>query len=143
MSSRLDSIARPTSDADRRGRRRYSGGVRPGILLLLAVTRSPGAPARPAAPGAVVVIGESGRTFRGEPVSLDLKDADLVDVCLSFGRIAKTNVVVDPGVKGSVTVRLKAVPWDQALDLILRMNGLAMTREGRILRIGRPEALAR
>ncbi|HET9795629.1 MAG TPA: secretin and TonB N-terminal domain-containing protein [Thermoanaerobaculia bacterium] len=117
--------------------------MRPEILLLLAATRSPGAPAHPAAPGAVVAIGESGRRYRGEPISLDLKDADLVDVCLSFSKIAKTNVVVDPGVKGIVTVRLKAVPWDQALDLILRMNGLAMAREGRILRIGRPEALAR
>ena len=89
------------------------------------------------------MIGESRPRWTGEPISLDLKNADLVDVCLSFAKIAKTNVVVDPGVRGSVTVRLKDVPWDQALDLILPMNRLGMVRDGRILRIGRPEALAR
>jgi len=91
----------------------------------------------------VTVIGESAPRWRGAPVSLDLKDADLVDVCLSFSKIARINVVVDPGVRGSVTVRLRGVPWDQALDLILRMNGYAMQRDGRILRIGRPDVLAR
>ena len=89
------------------------------------------------------MIGESGPRWTGEPISLDLKDADLVDVLLSLAKIAKTNVVVDPGIRGSVTARLRDVPWDQALDLILRMQRLAMVRDGRILRIGRPEVLAR
>jgi type IV pilus assembly protein PilQ len=97
----------------------------------------------PAKPGKVVVIAESGPRWRGEPISLDLKDADLVDVLTSFSKIANENVVVDPGVRGSVTVRLKDVPWDQVLDLIVRMNGYAVAREGRIIRIGRPEALRR
>ena len=115
----------------------------PAVLFLLAAAKARPAPARPAPKSGVVVIGESGRRFRGAPISLDLKDADLVDVCLSFSKIARANVVVDPGVRGSVTVRLEDVPWDHALDLILRMNGYAMTREPRIIRIGRPEALAR
>lgn len=110
--------------------------------LLLAAAKPAPAPRRPA-PSGVVVIGESGPRWRGEPISLDLKDADLVDVCLSFSKIARVNVVVDRGVRGAVTVRLNDVPWDQALDLILRMNGYAMVRNGRILRIGRPEILAR
>jgi len=112
----------------------------PALLILLAA--SPSA-SRRAADAGVVVVGESAARYRGEPVSLDLKDADLVDVCLSFSKIARVNVVVDPGVHGAVTVRLRDVPWDQALDLVLRMNRYAMVREGRILRIGRPEALAR
>jgi type IV pilus assembly protein PilQ len=120
-----------------RGAGRYIDRVLP-LILFLAVTKPV-----PSTPGTVAVLGESDRRFRGEPISLDLKDADLVDVCLSFAKIAKTNVVVDPGVKGIVTVRLKNVPWDQALDLILRMNGLGMVRDGRILRIGKPEVLAR
>jgi type IV pilus assembly protein PilQ len=90
-----------------------------------------------------VVIAESGPRWNGTPVSLDLKDADLVDVCLSFSKIARANIVVDPGVRGKVTVRMKDVSWDQALDLILRMNGYAMVRDGRIIRIGKPEVLAR
>jgi len=44
--------------------------------------------------------------------------------------------VVYPGVRGAVTVSLKDVPWDQALDLILRSNGLGYLREGRVLRVG-------
>ena len=110
------------------------------LILYLAAAKPA---ARPPAPGKVVVIGESGPRWSGEPISLDLKDADLVDVLVSFSKIAKENVVVDPGVRGSVTVRLKDVPWDQALDLIVRMNGYAISREGRIVRIGRPEALRR
>jgi len=117
--------------------------VIPAALFLLGAAKVRPAPARPAPSADVVVVGESGRRYRGEPISLDLEDADLVDVCLSFSKIAKANVVVDPGVRGSVTVRLNDVPWDQALDLILRMNGYAMTREPRIVRIGRPEALRR
>jgi len=115
-------------------------GVLPALLILLAASL----PASRRATGAgVVVLGESAARYRGEPVSLDLKDADLVDVCLSFSKIARANVVVDPGVHGAVTVRLRDVPWDQALDLILRMNGYAMQRDGRILRVGRPEVLSR
>jgi type IV pilus assembly protein PilQ len=112
----------------------------PALLILLAA--SPPASRRSADAG-VVVIGESAARFRGEPISLDLKDADLVDVCLSFSKIARVNVVVDPGVRGSVTVRLRDVPWDQALELILRMNGYAMVRSGRIIRVGTPQVLAR
>lgn len=110
--------------------------------LLILLGASPAAP-RPRSDAGVVVIGESAPRHRGEPISLDLKDADLVDVCLSFAKVARVNVVVDPGVGGTVTVRLRDVPWDQALELILRMNGYAMVRDGRILRIGRPDALVR
>ena len=48
---------------------------------------------------------------------------------------------MDPDVRGSVTVQLHDVPWDQALDLILRMNGLGYVLEGRILRVGKPAKL--
>ena len=112
------------------------------MIFFLAATASNAAP-RSAAAGKAIVIGESGARWTGEPISLDLKDADLVDVLMSFSKIAKENVVVDPGVRGSVTVRLRDVPWDQALDLIVRMNGYAVARGPRILRIGRPAALAR
>jgi len=81
--------------------------------------------------------------WQGEPISLDLKDADLKDVLRTFAELAKINIAVDPEVKGSVTVRLNDVPWDQALDLILRMNDLGYVLEGRILRIGKPEKLIR
>ncbi|HJW13885.1 MAG TPA: secretin and TonB N-terminal domain-containing protein [Thermoanaerobaculia bacterium] len=79
--------------------------------------------------------------FLGEPISLDLKDADLKDVLRTFAELAKVNIVIDPGVRGSVTIRLYDVPWDQALDVILRVNGLGYVLEGNILRIGEPGKL--
>jgi type IV pilus assembly protein PilQ len=79
--------------------------------------------------------------FVGETITLDLKDADLKDVLRTFAELTKLNIAIDPDVTGSVTVRLRDVPWDQALDLILRMNGLGYVLEGKILRVGKTERL--
>jgi type II secretory pathway component HofQ len=90
---------------------------------------------------APIVIGEASRRYVGEPISLDLKDADLRDVLLTFSRLARLNMVIDPDVRGSVTVRLENVPWDQALDVILKVNGLGYVFEGTIVRVGSPTKL--
>ncbi len=81
------------------------------------------------------VVGRGGRVFSGEPITMSLKDADIKDVLRSFSGITGLNVVVHPGVRGSVTVELKEVPWDQALDLILKINNLDFVLEGNIMRI--------
>jgi type IV pilus assembly protein PilQ len=94
--------------------------------------RSKGAPTKPAGPEL---------RFVGEPISLDLKDADLKDILRTFAELTKLNIAIDPDVTGSVTVRLHDVPWDQALDLILRMNGLGYVLVGKILRVGKTERL--
>jgi len=88
-----------------------------------------------------VVVGEPIRRFRGEPISLDLKDADLRDVLLTFSKLARFNMVIDPDVRGSVTVRLENVPWDQALEVILKSNGLGYVLEGSMVRVGSPAKL--
>ena len=88
-----------------------------------------------------VVLGEPVRRFRGEPISLDLKDADLRDVLLTFSKLARFNMVIDPDVRGSVTVRLENVPWDQALEVILKSNGLGYVLEGSMVRVGTPAKL--
>jgi type IV pilus assembly protein PilQ len=78
----------------------------------------------------------------GDPVTLDVKDADLREVLLRrFAPRTHLNLVLDPEVKGSVTVRLDRVAFDQALDAVLTPNGWGWTVEGRILRIGHPEKL--
>ncbi len=77
----------------------------------------------------------------GEPISLDVKDADLRDILHTFSELTGLNMVIDPDVRGSVTVRLHDVPWDQALDLILRTNGCGYVIEGNILRVGKPSNL--
>ncbi len=85
--------------------------------------------------------GTSGERYAGEPISLDLKDADLKDVLRTFAELTRLNIAIDPDVKGSVTLRLHDVPWDQALDVILRINGLGYVHEGNILRVGTPARL--
>jgi type IV pilus assembly protein PilQ len=77
----------------------------------------------------------------GEKISLDLKDADLRDVLHTFSRLTGLNIVVDPEVAGVVTVRLHDVPWDQALELIVRTNGYGEVLEGNVLRVGFPSRL--
>jgi type II secretory pathway component HofQ len=107
--------------------------------------KKPVKPAAPAlAPGAIVVLDVPTTMTRwsGEPISLDLKDADIRDVLKTFAKLGRFNLAIDPDVKGSVTVCLENVPWDQALDVILRMNGLGYVLEGNILRAGSPTRLA-
>ena len=82
------------------------------------------------------------RVFNGEPLSLNLKDADIKDVIRTFAELTGLNIAVDPGVTGSVTVDFVDVPWDQALDLILRQNNLTYIVEGNVMRIGTIDRLA-
>jgi type IV pilus assembly protein PilQ len=76
-----------------------------------------------------------GQRYTGRRISLSLKDADLLDVLRHFGEISGFNIVLDPGVRGLVTVYLEDVPWDQALDIILKNNSLGRTFEGNVMRI--------
>jgi type IV pilus assembly protein PilQ len=75
------------------------------------------------------------RRFTGNPVSLDFQGADLRAVLRTFSEISGLNIVIDPAVSGSVDVALRDVPWDQALDIILRANKLGYLVDGTIVRI--------
>ena len=85
--------------------------------------------------------GASERKFTGNPVSLDFQGADLRAVLRTFSEISGLNIVIDPKVQGTVDVALRDVPWDQALDIILRANSLGYTVEGTIVRIAPLDAL--
>jgi type IV pilus assembly protein PilQ len=80
-------------------------------------------------------ITEASTQFTGEPISLDLKDADIKDVFRTISQLTGLNIVIDPDVRGTVTVQLEDVPWDQALDLILKQNSLGYVLENNIMRI--------
>ncbi|MEX2384884.1 MAG: type IV pilus secretin PilQ [Thermoanaerobaculia bacterium] len=80
-------------------------------------------------------IFEAQTQFTGEPISLDLKDADIKDVFRTISQLTGLNIVIDPEVRGTVTVQLEDVPWDQALDLILKQNSLGYVLENNIMRI--------
>src|SRR5437764_1306760 len=87
-------------------------------------------------------LSSADKTYTGEPLSLNLKDADIKDVLRTFAQLTGLNIAVDPNVNGSVTVDFVDVPWDQALDLILRQNGLSYVLEGNVLRVGKLGALS-
>jgi type IV pilus secretin PilQ/predicted competence protein len=73
--------------------------------------------------------------FTGELISLELKDADIKDFFRLIGEISGLNIVLDPDVKGSLTIFLNDVPWDQALDVVLKNNSLGKQLDGNVLRI--------
>ena len=94
------------------------------------------------------VAAPAGPRYTGEPISVNLKDVDLKDFFRLIHEISGLNVVLDPSVKGNVTLVLDDVPWDQALDIVLRNNGLDRQLDGNVLRIAsietlRTEAVAR
>jgi type IV pilus assembly protein PilQ len=82
----------------------------------------------------------SGR-YTGEPIGMNFKDLDLKDFFRVIHEISGLNVVLDPAVKGSVTIVLDDVPWDQALAIVLNNNGLECQLQGNVLRIATLETL--
>jgi type IV pilus secretin PilQ/predicted competence protein len=94
------------------------------------------APAQNPNPQGLPGVARAGeRRFTGNPVSLDFQGADLRAVLRTFSEISGLNIVIDPAVSGSVDVALRDVPWDQALDIILRANKLGYLVDGTIVRI--------
>jgi type IV pilus assembly protein PilQ len=75
--------------------------------------------------------------FTGHPISLDFKDGDIIDLFRLMSEISGLNIIVNPGISGKVSLTIKEVPWDQALDLILKTNGLGYTLDGNVVRIAR------
>jgi type IV pilus assembly protein PilQ len=96
----------------------------------------------PIAPQATTASPAVGPTkYTGEPISVNLKDVDLRDFFRLIHEISGLNVVLDPAVKGSLTIVLDEVPWDQALDIVLQNNGLDKQLKGNVLRIATRETL--
>src|SRR6202795_3433441 len=82
-----------------------------------------------------------GPKYTGEPISVNLKDVDLKDFFRLIHEMSGLNVVLDPNVHGTLTIVLDDVPWDQALDIVLKNNDLARELEGNVLRIATVETL--
>jgi len=83
------------------------------------------------------------KKYTGDPISVNLKDVDLKDFFRLIHEISGLNVVLDPAVRGTVTLVLDEVPWDQALDIVLRNNGLTKEIDGNVLRIATQDTLKR
>jgi type IV pilus assembly protein PilQ len=81
--------------------------------------------------------------YNGEKIALDFYDTDIKNVFRIIREISGKNFAIDKNVTGKVTLTLdKPVPWDQVLDLVLKMNQLGMTMEGDIVRIATLNTLA-
>jgi type IV pilus assembly protein PilQ len=83
-----------------------------------------------------------GPRYTGNAVSLDFQGADLRAVLRTFSEISGLNLVIDPTIQGTVDVALRDVPWDQALDIILRANKLGYVVDGTIVRVAPLTVLA-
>ena len=83
----------------------------------------------------------TGPKYTGEPISVNLKDVDLKDFFRLVHEISGLNVVLDPNVQGKLTIVLDDVPWDQALDIVLKNNDLARELEGNVLRVATLDTL--
>ncbi|MGE4231956.1 MAG: type IV pilus secretin PilQ [Bacteriovoracia bacterium] len=73
--------------------------------------------------------------YVGKKISLQLRDADMKDVFRVISEASEFNIVLTEEVKGHLTINLVDVPWDQALDIILKSNRLAAERNGNVLRV--------
>jgi type IV pilus assembly protein PilQ len=111
-----------------------------GTPLQLAQAPVPAAqaPQQPAAPPPPA----GAQRFTGFPISLDFQDVDLRAVLRTFSQISGLNIVIDPSIQGTVNVNLRDVPWDQALDIILKANRLGYVVDGTVIRIAPLTVLA-
>jgi type IV pilus assembly protein PilQ len=122
----------------------------PGMQIAASAAARLQAPAQPSqSPGAQLPAAgdqpgssRGGRQYTGHPISLDFQGADLRAVLRVFAEESGLNVVIDPAVQGTVDVALHDVPWDQALDIILRANKLGYVVDGTIVRIAPLTVLA-
>jgi type II secretory pathway component HofQ len=87
--------------------------------------------------------GERARPATERPLSLEMRDASVVDVLLLLAEHAGLNLVVDEEVGGTITLRLRNVRWEQAFSTVLRDRGLGYEREGNVLRVASQEKLLR
>ncbi|MDH5661254.1 MAG: type IV pilus secretin PilQ, partial [Gammaproteobacteria bacterium] len=73
--------------------------------------------------------------FKGERLSLNFQSIEVRAVLQLIADFTDLNLITSDTVKGNVTLRLKNVPWDQALDIILRSKGLAMIKDGNVISV--------
>jgi type IV pilus assembly protein PilQ len=95
-------------------------------LVLTVALALPALPGHPASPP---------ETAGEALISIDFKDADIQDVVLALAEVGQFQVVIDPGVSCKLTLKLKDVRWDTALDLCLRSCGLGYDEENAIYRV--------
>ena len=87
------------------------------------------------------IVGANDKKYTGHPITMDFQGVDLRSVLRTFAEISGLNMVIDPDVQGTVDMILTDVPWDQALEVILRGNSLDYTVDGSIVRVAKIDTL--
>lgn len=85
------------------------------------------------------VLGQQRGRYTGRRIDMDFKDADIHNVLRLLAETGHVNIVAADNVSGAVTIRMRNVPWDQALDVVLQAKDLGMDRKGNIIRVA-PQA---
>ena len=98
-------------------------------------TRTDGAQAGAFGPNILGQAQDQRRAFAGRRIDLDLKDADVHNVLRLLADVGQVNIVTADNVTGSVTIRMRNVPWDQALDIVLQSKNLGMVRQANMIRV--------
>ena len=101
------------------------------------------APARPKTTSASMSMkNDEGPRYTGERITLDFQNADLLNVLRLIAEVSELNIITAEGVGGKISMRMQDVPWDQALDIILKTKQLGQIREGNVVRIAPKAVLA-
>ena len=91
---------------------------------------------------AAVAADPGKREYRGERLTLNFQDIETRAVLQLLAETSGQNIVVSDTVQGNVTLRLQNVPWDQALDIVMRTKGLDKRQEGNVIYVAPAEELA-
>ncbi len=89
----------------------------------------------PAIAGQAEAAAGAGGKYDGRRIDLDLKDADIHNVLRLLADVGRVNIVTADDVQGNVTIRMRNIPWDQALDVVLQSKNLGMVQRGNIIRV--------
>jgi type IV pilus assembly protein PilQ len=108
------------------------------------VSKKEAVPQAPTTTPAISVVGEGAeqKVYRGKKITLDFKDADIANILRLFAEVSDLNIIASGDVKGTVTIRLVDVPWDQAFDIVLQANNLGAEKIGNVVRIVPMERLS-
>src|SRR5688572_288176 len=93
-------------------------------------------------PRATAAVADKDKVYTGERLTLNFQDIDVRPVLQLLADTSGQNIVVSDSVKGRVTLRLQNVPWDQALDIVLKTKGLDMRRKGNVILVAPQAELA-
>jgi type IV pilus assembly protein PilQ len=95
------------------------------------------------APGYALSGAPQARGYTGRRITLDFHDIEIRNLLRLIADVSKKNIVVADDVAGKVTVSLRNVPWDQALDLVLKAKGLGKEEMGNVIRIAKFDQIAK